>query len=410
MPDNSSRGVKRDRDTDRETLRHRAATGRRLKAGIGELSTATLQRLDANLPWYRAMQPADRSWVGLVAQAGITSFVDWYRKPDAPLWVVADIFSTAPRELTRAITLQQTLQLVRVVVEVVEERVPDLGKGDEDQSLREAVLLFSREVAFAAADVYARAAEARGNWDARLEALVVDALVRGESVDALTSRTAALGWRSVGEVAVIIGQAPFRPTPQLTDDLRRSARRVAEDALVGMQENRLIVVLGGAKDFRAAAASLTDKFGPGQVVLGPVVPSLAEAGASAAAAFAGRHAVGGWPGAPRPVAADDLWPERAMAGDPVAVRELIDRIYAPLDDAGGSLLDTVTIYLECGSSLEATARELYVHPNTVRYRLRKATDVSGWDPTAARESFVVRTALVLGRLRQQGALSTTSKT
>ena len=46
------------------------------------------------------------------------------------------------------------------------------------------MLRYSREIAFAAAEVYARAAEARGAWDARLEALVVDALLRGEADDA----------------------------------------------------------------------------------------------------------------------------------------------------------------------------------------------------------------------------------
>jgi len=36
--------------------------------------------------------------------------------------------------------------------------------GDEAQ-LREAVLVFAREVAFAAAEVYAQAAEVRGAWE-----------------------------------------------------------------------------------------------------------------------------------------------------------------------------------------------------------------------------------------------------
>jgi hypothetical protein len=42
------------------------------------------------------------------------------------------------------------------------------------------VLRYSREVAFAAADIYAAAAEKRGAWDARTEASVVDVLLRGD--------------------------------------------------------------------------------------------------------------------------------------------------------------------------------------------------------------------------------------
>ncbi|MFN3924651.1 MAG: helix-turn-helix domain-containing protein, partial [Pseudarthrobacter sp.] len=47
---------------------------------------------------------------------------------------------------------------------------------------------------------------------------------------------------------------------------------------------------------------------------------------------------------------------------------------------------------------EATARELFVHANTVRYRLKRVCDVTGWDPLLPREAFVLQAALVVGRL------------
>ena len=119
------------------------------------------------------------------------------------------MFGAAPRELLRSVSLQQTLQLIRVTVEVVEDRVKDGG-----ESLREAILLYSREIAFAAADVYARAAEARGLWDARLEALVVDSILSGEYDDELPSRIAALGWHGHGEVAC--SSAPRRSSSTST--------------------------------------------------------------------------------------------------------------------------------------------------------------------------------------------------
>ena len=117
----------------------------------GELATATLKRLEDTLPWYSEMPPGRRSAVGLVAQAGITSFISWFDDPKSIPWIAADVFGAAPRELLRSVSLQQTLQLIRVTVEVVEERVKD-----SDELLREAILLYSREIAFAAADVYAR--------------------------------------------------------------------------------------------------------------------------------------------------------------------------------------------------------------------------------------------------------------
>lgn len=369
------------------------------------LSKVTLQRIETKLPWFRQMNNADRGWVVVLANSGISSFIDWYKNPAAPLKVIADIFSSAPRELVRAVSLQQTLQLLRVVVEVVEERVTDLARHSEQRELRDAVLIYSREIAFAAADVYARAAEARGSWDARLEALVIDALVRGDSVDELASRSAAFGWRSESEVCVLMGRAPKRRPRKAIDAIRQAAQKWAEDALVGIHDDRLLVVLGGPTDIAGAADALAAHFGPGDVVIGPMVPSLAEAGTSANAAVWALRTAQARPATPRPVQADDLLPERAIAGDPQAVRTLLERYFEPLASANGQLLTTVGAYLEFGGSLEATAKVLDVHPNTVRYRLRKITDVLGLDPTHAREGFVLRIALIYGRLSEAGQLS-----
>jgi DNA-binding PucR family transcriptional regulator len=75
----------------------------------------------------------------------------------------------------------------------------------------------------------------------------------------------------------------------------------------------------------------------------------------------------------------------------------VEEVYGPMQSAGAPLLDTLTTYLEQGSSLEATARLLFVHPNTVRYRLRRVTELTGLAPTDARDAFALRISLVLGR-------------
>lgn len=378
--------------------RDQAHTLRRLHDGSGLLSAAASRKLDEGLPWYRALPAEDRSWVGLVVQAGISSFITWFADPSNPPTGANEIFAAAPPELTRSVSLQQTLQLVRILVEVVEDHSDRLAAPGSERDLREAVLRYSREVAFSAAEVYARAAEARGAWDARLEALVVDAIVRGDADDALRSRMAALGWSGHGQSLVMVGTVAQPFDDVRAAELRRATRRAADDALVGIHGARVVIVLGGEGDLRAGAASLVPRFGPGPVVIGPVVAGLEQAGASAAAALAGHAAARAWPTAPRPVAADDLLPERVLVGDVIARRTLVDQVYAPLAAAGGSLLETLAAHAEHGRSLEAAARVLYVHPNTVRYRLRKVAEVTGWDPLDPREGYVLQTALALGRL------------
>lgn len=394
-----------DTDSASKQAQHRSSgikstseTLQRLRASVGTLSTMMHKELERTLPWYSRLSADERSALGMVAQNGITAFVSWYEHPSSPSWVLSDVFGTAPTELTRSISLQRALQLIRTVVQVVEDRVPELAAPEEQVDLREAVLRYSREVAFAAADVYARAAENRGAWDTRLEALAVDGILRGENADALQSRMSALGWTSQGRITIMVGPAPSEPNPLFLATLRRAAGRFAEDVMVGIQGDKLILVLGNVTTPESAYVRLSELFAPGPVVYGPLAATLADSTASAQAAFAGMSVVRGWSSAPRPVSADDLLPERVIGGDESARRALLLGIHRPLVAASNGLIETLSSYLQGGHSLEAAARELFVHSNTVRYRLRRVCDVTGWDPLIPREAFVLQTALIVGRL------------
>jgi hypothetical protein len=378
--------------------RVRAETVQRLERAMGALGTAAMASMEQRLAWFRAMSAENRSWIGLVAQAGIAAFVDWVKHPQRSRPSVAgEVFGTAPKELARAVTLQQAVEMVRITIDVVEARVDELAAPGGEAELREAVLRYTREIAFGAAQVYARTAEARGAWDARLEALVVDSLVRGEVGEGLQSWASALNWSS-SPVAVIVGRADGSDPETLIEDLRGIARRSRLDLLAGVHGTRLVVVLGGTADPLAAAAQIAGRFGAGPVVVGPPVADLYSATRSAAAALAGLRAAPGWPDSPRPVLAAELLPERALDGDPAARAQLISEIYDPLRRGGAALLDTVSTYLEQGSSLEATARLLFVHPNTVRYRLRRVSELTGLIPAEGRAGFTLWVAIVLGHL------------
>jgi DNA-binding PucR family transcriptional regulator len=386
-----------------------AETVRRVERATGALGNAAISAMDQRLPWYRNMSAENRSWLGLVAQAGIAAFIDWIRHPERNRPAVTEVFGTAPRELARAVSLQHAVEMVRVIIDAVEAQVDELAAPGNEAELREAVLTYAREIAFSAAQVYARTAEARGAWDARLEALVVDSLVRGETEDSLHSWASALNWSS-SPVTVVVGtigdedrqeehkgSATSEAEP-LIEDLRAQARRARLDLLAGVQGNRLILVVGGSDDPIAAAERFAGRFGPGPVIAGPLVRDLRTAWVSARAALAALRVAPAWPDAPRPTGADDLLPERALDGDPDARAALISDVYEPLLGGGHALLDTLTTYLEQGSSLEATARLLFVHPNTVRYRLRRVAELTDYTPSAGRDGFTLWVAVVLGRL------------
>ena len=372
-------------------------TVQRIERSMGALGTAAIAAMEERLPWFRKMSAENRSWLGLVAQAGIAAFIDWIKHPERQRPAVMEVFGTAPRELARAVRLQHAVEMVRVIIDVVETQVDTLAAPGAEAELREAVLIYAREIAFSAAQVYARSAEARGAWDARLEALVVDSLVRGEARETLNSWASALNWSS-SPVSVIVGSIDGEDAEPVIDDLRAQARRARLDLLAGVQGSRLILVLGGTDDPMTAAEKLVGRFGPGPVVVGPPVRDLRSASVSARAALAGLRAATAWPDAPRPTGADELLPERALDGDADAVQILVTDVYEPLLAGGPALLDTLTTYLEQGSSLEATARMLFVHPNTVRYRLRRVTELTEYTPSVGREGFTLWVAIILGRL------------
>src|SRR5947209_1012823 len=131
----------------------------RFRRATGRMTTDSVAKM-ATLPWFGALPPDERSFVGLVVKAGLDEFGTWLRDPSRPPQADPGIFSAAPRALARAVTLQQTVQLIRVAVEVLEEAIPTIAAtAAEADALEHAVLRYSREVAFAAAEVYAAAAE-----------------------------------------------------------------------------------------------------------------------------------------------------------------------------------------------------------------------------------------------------------
>lgn len=380
------------------SARARAGILRRLRGSLGAMNTATLTALEAQHDWFPKLDPDSRSWITLLARSGIDGFVTWLAGED---FSANSVFEAAPRAMAGRISLRQTVDLVRTTTEVVEQQIQHLLPRSDRAPLQLGILHYSREIAFAAAAIYAKAAEARGAWDSRIEATVVDAVVRAETDEAVISRASTLGWNTDSRVAVVIAGAP--PDVQI-ETLRRAASKLGLDLLAAPQGNRLVCVLGGSGVTDPAATcqlvtQLEPHFAEGPVVMGPVLDGLAAAHKSARSAASGYRAAVAWPQGPRTMLSDDLLPERALSGDGHARRTLATTVYDALCSSR-ELLETCVGFLDSGSSIEATARALFIHPNTVRYRIKKIQDTTGYNPGDAREAYVLRMAVTLGRLQQ----------
>ena len=159
--------------------------------------------------------------------------------------------------------------------------------------------------------------------------------------------------------------------------------------LIGVQGNRLVLVIGRADppgsdaedDRHAPALTFLEIATQLEPRLRPGAPRARPRGAGARRRRqerAGRPR--GLRGRPRlaPRAAARRRPTTCCPSAPSrATRSpratLVDRIYRPLQAHSTELLTTLWSYLDNGRSLEATARELFVHPNTVRYRLKRVS-------------------------------------
>jgi DNA-binding PucR family transcriptional regulator len=388
---------------------------RRLKQYSGRLATEAVAVMQDRLPFFADLEASQRASVALVVQTAINNFVEWMQDPHSNVSYTAQAFELVPQDLARRIALRHSVDMVRVTMEFFEEVLPLVARSEEQlTALTVGVLKYSRDLAFTAASSYAEAAEARGTWDSRMEASVVDAVVRGDTGPELLSRAAALNWDTTAPATVVVGiPAPGRDgpdgeigTPRASQDVRDIAARHGRAALTDVHGTWLVAIVSGQ-------LSLTDKFlgdlltafADGPVVIGPTAPMLTAAYHSASEAISGMNAVAGWRGAPRPVLARELLPERALMGDASAIVALHTDVMGPLADAGPTLIETLDAYLDCGGAIEACARKLFVHPNTVRYRLKRITDFTGRDPTQPRDAYVLRVASTVGQLNYPAAPS-----
>ena len=91
----------------------------------------------------------------------------------------------------------------------------------------------------------------------------------------------------------------------------------------------------------------------------------------------------------------------AVASTPEVMARIVGSTLGPLDAAADRevLLDTLEAWRDSGGSTERAAKQLFVHPNTVRQRLRRIAGLTGCTLTAPRD--IARLCLALEATRQQ---------
>jgi sugar diacid utilization regulator len=233
------------------------------------------------------------------------------------------------------------------------------------------------------------ALEDRGSGDARPRAPAVKARDRRTQVLALVAQTIAE--RLPGALTGRAGDLVTAAVPaggdgdgltSVTDAIGAARARVAEVA-PGMRVSAGVgAVARAAPDFPASYAGATRCI--------DVLRRLGRPGETLAADELGILGL----------FVDSARPEELEA----LARQVLGPVLDHDERTGSALLTTLESYLACGCDARACARELYVHANTVRYRLRQVQDLCGLDLRDPHDLLRVTMARLIVRLLGAGRM------
>lgn len=251
--------------------------------------------------------------------------------------------------------------------------------------------------------------EASSSWsDRELTRLaLLEALVTGridpEQATHAGSRNLASGYAAIVTIRRVEHQG-LRPTHDVVKECSRlMGHSVAgARALVGMHNGEMFVLWPNDAFAHAgeALAQLARTFPELAIGVGSPSDDLRGVGRSyeeAREAAAIAEALG----LAAPTSFDDVRLERAVLGS-AQLRDLGHRVLAPLEEyerrRGAELIATLRAYVESGCNVAEAGKRVFVHPNTVVYRLKRVAEVSGHDPREARGLLTLSLALLTSRL------------
>ena len=250
-----------------------------------------------------------------------------------------------------------------------------VGSGVPAQTIArfaEMVFAYIDELSAASASGHADELATAGRVRQRYLDLLGHQLLDGEDPDTVRATAATANWPAPQTLTAVL--VPAAQLSRIATLLSPTALQVSED-LPGLDpvDTWAAVLVADADGPRRSAllAALAGR----TAVVGPVRPWMS-VGASYRRAVRARQLIG----AGDVVDTDDRLVELVLGADADALADLRGRALAPLADLGPSgprLVETLRSWLLHQGRREAVAAELFVHPQTVRYRMNQIRQAYG---------------------------------
>jgi PucR C-terminal helix-turn-helix domain len=239
--------------------------------------------------------------------------------------------------------------------------------------LGEAMFAYIDGLSAESVEGYAQAQSEVAGESQRRRRRLIAMLVDGPVAEPETVRPAAqaVGWRLPSRLAAIVASG---------ERAEALAGRLGPDAIGADLEGQAVVLIGDP-DAPGRTRAIERALGDSRAAIGPSVAWSAAGDSVARARLALRLAAEGAIRGEGPIRADAHLPALVIHADPGLGRALAERWLAPLDSMGPGprrkLRATLRAWLDHQGRVEQVARDLEIHPQTVRYRLRQLREALG---------------------------------
>lgn len=392
----------------------------RVEARLPDIAAEIFEEYIANFDEYARLQPDEKEKVVDSAFANLRALILELQSEDQ-LAVGFDHLSferAGSLRMQMGISIESLMRSFNVWSERVWRAFRDVVDMDDPAEVRafmritERIFWHVEQATPIMARGYLR--EAAASWTDRemtryalLEALVTGRIDMDQLQDTLVvqdladSYTAVVGTRRRATVGAGRSlQNYVKATSRIANRILPSGR-----ALVGIHESNFFVLwpepgTPGAVPVDAVLSAMTQEFPEIALGVGHASQGLADiarsyAGAQEASRIAEKL------GASEPMRHNELQLERVILGNEELMK-LSRSALVPLEDydrrRNAALVETLDAYVQSGSNIAEAAKRIFIHPNTVIYRLRRIEEISGFDPREARGLLVLSLALLTDRL------------